>query len=115
MTADTKPAVNTVWIDDHDEPLHEFFGRDSESYNIHLEEDGYDDQDGSGRPGIGIVANALQFWVGQQSGAVRVRDAAAAFVMPVEAVAQAVRYGSWMLLAGNSSDVAEQRIELEGE
>jgi hypothetical protein len=98
---------------------HEFFGPDDESYNIHTSEDafGFAGEDGSGRPGIAIVANALQFWVGQRKCDVAtVGRAAEAFNMPPEAVREAVEWSQWMLLVGaDDVPLKEMRIELDGE
>lgn len=98
------------------EPLHEFFGRCPESYNIHLEADGYADEDGSGRPGIGVAGSAIQFYVGQQKEAPTVGDVARVFRMPPEAVAQAVTEHPWMLLGAPYSGPVESRvIDMDGE
>ena len=94
------------------EPLHEFYGADPDSFNIDLD----DDQDGSGRPGIGIAGAAIQFWAGQRNEEPTVAEAAAAFLMPEEAVAQAVIEHPWMLLVGDrSGPVGALHIGLDGE
>ena len=96
---------------------HKFFGADDDSYNIHDAADGYDGEDGSGRPGIALVSSALQFWVGQRKSDIATVGAAAdAFHMPPEAVREAVEYGPWMLLAGTDDvPLRDMRIELDGE
>lgn len=102
-------------------PTHPFFGREDDSYNI-------DDvrnsnvtgstSDGTGRPGMSIVSNAIQFWVGQRQGGERatVGEVARVFNMPAEAVAECVIEAPWMLLEGDADGpLADMRIELEGE
>ncbi len=102
-----------------DKPGHPFFGADRNSYNIDLDDEPApygEKSDGSGRPGIGIVQNAIQFWAGQQDESPTVGDAARVFNMPQEAVAEAVEKAYWMLLGGKDSTPLEQlTIELDGE
>ena len=67
-----------------------FFGPDEHSYNCGSSMEG-DDADDSGRPGIGLVASAIQFWALQNSGkSCTIGRAAAVFNMPAEAVAEAI-------------------------
>lgn len=135
MTTDSKTTTTAISLDSleaarkvgrvinsspdyREEVLHEFFGRCSDSYNIDLDEDADcdDADDGSGRPGIGIAANALNFWVGQQYHTTTVGDAAVAFSMPAEAVAQAVRWHPWMLIGGDEAlPLISRTIEQDGE
>ncbi|NOU05316.1 MAG: hypothetical protein HOO99_03955 [Hyphomicrobiaceae bacterium] len=97
--------------------LHPFFGPDPDSYNL----EGYDSSiedasDASGRPGIGIVANAILFWVGQQNGKATVAECARAFVMPPAAVVEAVAFHHFMLVTGNlDGPFDEMSIEQDGE
>lgn len=99
------------------EPLHEFFGACVDSYNINLDDD--TDDDGSGRPGIMLAANAISFWLGMRG-----RDdppstvglVAQVFNMPEEAVAQAVDEHPWMFLGGPmTGPVGDRVIEADGE
>lgn len=96
---------------------HEFFGPDDDSYNMHTPDDGFAEEDGSGRPGIAIVSSAIMFWAGQRgTEGATVGSAADAFRMPPEAVVEAVTYSGWMLIEGpDDSPMRDLRIELDGE
>lgn len=81
-------------------------------------EDGYDaDQ---GKPGIGYVARAIQFWSIQNYDAETftfptVRETAEAFKMTDADVRAAIKWHPWMLLSGPDDDPTKQTIEHEGE
>lgn len=94
---------------------HEFFGRNPETYNVDLDAGGDDACDGSGRPGISIVANAIQFWAGQQKRAPSVAECARVFRVPPDAVVEAVNYHPWMTIGGGGASFDGMRIEQDGE
>lgn len=92
---------------------HPFFGPNAADWNLDAEL-GSDDY---GKPGVGIVASAISVWSTlQNSSSVTLGDAATAFKMPVEAVAQCVEYHPWMYFVGDEKTPIEQLvIEHEGE
>ena len=91
---------------------HPFFGPSEDGWNIDL--DG--EHAGYGKPGVGMVANAISVWSALQQSAVTLGDAAQAFKMPVEAVAQCVDHHPWMYLVGDETTPIEHiKIEHEGE
>lgn len=73
---------------------------------------GYDTD--TGKPGIMLVANAIQFWAVQNYRST-VREAATAFRMTDADVRRAVRAHYWMFLEGPDDDPTKQFIEHEGE
>lgn len=85
--------------------LHEFFA-DNEFA------DEYDTD--TGKPGIDLVAQAIQFWSGQNAGKATVRQAAIVFQMPDEAVREAVEHHYWMFIEGPDDDPTKQIICHEG-
>jgi hypothetical protein len=90
---------------------HPFFGPREDDWN--LSDCGSSDY---GKPGVGIVANAVSVWTTLQHGSVTLGDAAAAFKMPVEAVAQCVEFHPWMYFVGDEDTPIEKLvIEHEGE
>lgn len=100
---DTKPLS---------EQLHPFYGPNECDWNLDLD---FEDE-GYGKPGVGIVASAISVWSSLQSGDVTMGDVAAVFNMPVEAVAQAVEYHPWMYFVGDEKTPLEKLIiEHEGE
>jgi len=102
LLADTKPLS---------EQRHPFFGPDEEDWNLaDLDSPDY------GKPGVGIVASAISVWSSLQNGCTSLGDAAKAFNMPVEAVAQCVEYHPWMYFIGDETTPLEDlKIEHEGE
>ena len=91
-----------------------FFGPDEHSYNCGSSMEG-DDADDSGRPGIGLVASAIQFWALQNIGkSCTIGRAAAVFNMPAEAVAEAIDHHCWMF-RHEDAPLLEQQIEHDGE
>jgi hypothetical protein len=73
-----------------------------------------------GRPGISVVANAIQFWAVQQQEDPNgrqptIRDAALAFRMTDADVRAAVEHHYWMFVTGPDDDPTMQFIEHEGE
>lgn len=105
-------AREVVFPDGTREPLHPAFGRDAHGINVEI--DGCfactaDERltcdscaDGSGRPGIGRIAGAIDVWATQQDLAT-VGEAAAVFRLPPGAVAQAVRWHRSLRLVGPAS------------
>ena len=95
------------------EPLHEFFGRDENSYNLAAGDGSPGSQDGSGRPGINVVKRALFFWIGQQKGFPTVALTARVFRMPEKAVAHAIARCEFLQLVGYSTEtqLGAQRIK----
>ncbi|APY12994.1 hypothetical protein GJU93_10720 [Brucella sp. 10RB9212] len=90
--------------------VHDFFASDEFA-------DQYDT--GTGKPGINLVAQAIQFWSVQnfnpQTGSCpTVRDDAVAFRMPDAAVKEAVESHYWMYVEG-PDDPTKQIIRHEGE
>ena len=93
------------------EQRHPFFGPNEDDWNLNLDL-GDDDY---GKPGVGIVASAISVWA-SLNGTVTIGDAAAAFKMPAEAVAQCVEYHPWMYFIGDETTPLERLvIEHEGE
>lgn len=91
---------------------HPFFGPSEDDWNLDLD---LDDPD-YGKPGVGIVASAVSVWATLQNKSVTLGDAAEAFKMPVEAVAQCVEHHAWMYFIGDASTPLEKLvIEHEGE
>lgn len=74
--------------------------------------DGYDTD--TGKPGIMLVANAIQFWASQNYRCT-VREAAIAFKMTDADVRRAVIAHYWMFITGPDDDPTKQFIEHEGE
>lgn len=99
---DTKPLS---------EQRHSFFGNNEEDWNL----DADPSADGYGKPGVGIVASAISVWAAL-NGTVTLGDAATAFKMPVDAVAQCVEWHPWMYLVGDeTTPLNELVIEHDGE
>jgi len=93
------------------EELHPFFGPNENDWNLDADL-GSDDY---GKPGVGIIANAVSIWA-SLNGAPTLGDAAKAFKMPVEAVAQCVDWHPWMYFIGDENTPIEDLvIEHEGE
>jgi len=81
-------------------------------------DDGYDTD--VGKPGIATVANAIQFWSGQNWDSATQRcptvaETAAAFKMTAADVRRAVEWHPWMFVEGPDDDPTKQFIEHEGE
>lgn len=81
-------------------------------------EDGYDTNEG--KPGIGLVASAIQFWSGQNYDSERkrcpsIRETAQVFRMTDADVRAAIAWHPWMFLSGPDDDPTKQFIEHEGE
>jgi NTP pyrophosphatase (non-canonical NTP hydrolase) len=70
--------------------------------------DGYD-VDGTGKPGISLAANAIQFWSLRLGRETTIAEAAAAFQMPRTAVESAVAWHPFMFVG------ARNTIEHDGE
>jgi len=89
---------------------HPFFGPNEDDWNLDSDDDDY------GKPGVGIVAEAISVWATLQNKPVTLGDAAHAFQMPVEAVAQCVEFHPWMFFVGDENTPIDQLIiEHEGE
>ena len=102
LIGDTKPLS---------EQRHPFFGPSEDDWNLDLD---LDDAD-YGKPGVGIVARAISVW-SSLNGKTTLGDAAVAFKMPPEAVAQCVEYHPWMYFVGDETTPLENLvIEHEGE
>lgn len=91
--------------------LDDFFAADEFS-------DGYDTD--TGKPGIMLVANAIQFWTAQHYVSMThsypsVRETALAFKMTDANVRRAVEAHPWMFVYGPDDDPTKQFIEHEGE
>lgn len=100
---DTKPLS---------EYRHPFFGPSEDDWNLDIDPD----DDDYGKPGVGIVASAVSVWAALQCGTTTLGDAASAFKMPVEAVAQCVEHHPWMYFVGDEHTPLEKLvIEHEGE
>ena len=98
---DTKPLS---------EQRHPFFGPNEDDWNLDAEL-GSDDY---GKPGVGIMANAISVWA-SMNGSPTMGEAAATFKMPVEAVAQCVEWHPWMYFVGDEDTPIEKLvIEHEG-
>lgn len=69
----------------------------------------------TGRPGISLVANAIQFWAIQQKKPPTVREAALTFNCDDQMIRQAVEFHYWMFVTGPDDDPSKQIIEHEGE
>lgn len=74
----------------------------------------------TGRPGIMLAANAIQFWSTQNFDPIAkqcpsVRQTAEAFKMTDAEVQRAVEAHYWMFLSGPNDDPTKQYIEHEGE
>lgn len=116
----TSPALNSreqrpAMLLDDTKPLseqrHPFFGPNEDDWNL----DNIDSPD-YGKPGVGIVASAVSVWACLQERSVSLGDAAAAFRMPVEAIAQCVEFHPWMYFVGDEKTPLEKLvIEHEGE
>lgn len=101
LIGDTKPLS---------EQRHPFFGPNEDDWNL----DDIESQD-YGKPGVGIVASAISVW-SALNGTVTLGDAAKAFKMPPEAVAQCVEWHQWMYFVGDEKTPLEALvIEHEGE
>lgn len=59
----------------------------------------------TGKPGIGLFANALSVWSTMQNRDTTVEEAAVVFNVPVEMVRTAVEWHPWMLLEGKDGNV----------
>lgn len=102
LLGDTKPIS---------EERHPFFGPREDDWNLDADMEGSD----YGKPGVGIVASAISVWASLNSN-VTIGDAAKAFKMPPEAVAQCVEFHPWMYFVGDEKTPLEQLvIEHEGE
>ncbi len=102
LLGDTKPLS---------EQRHPFFGPNEDDWNLDLELGSPD----YGKPGVGIVAAAISVW-SALNGNTTLGDAAQAFKMPAEAVAQCVEWHPWMYFVGDENTPLEQLvIEHEGE
>jgi hypothetical protein len=90
---------------------HPFFGPNEDDWNLDLDLD----DDDYGKPGVGIVASAISVWA-SLNGTMTIGDAATAFKMPAEAVAQCIEYHPWMYFIGDETTPLEKLvIEHEGE
>lgn len=104
LIGDTKPLS---------EQRHPFFGPNEDDWNLDAELGGAD----YGKPGVGVVAEAISTWVMlQNKSAVTLGDVAIAFCMPPEAVAQCAEWHPWMYFVGDENTPLEKLvIEHEGE
>ncbi len=92
-------------------PVHDFFANDEFASE-------YDTD--TGKPGIGLVSQAIQFWSiqnfnSQTKKSPTISDAAIAFRMPTAAVKEAVEHHYWMYIEGPDDDPTRQVICHEGE
>lgn len=87
------------------EQRHPFFGPNEDDWN--LGDLGSPDY---GKPGVGIVANAISVWSALQNQTTTLGDAAAAFRMPVEAAVQCVEYHPWMYFVGDEKTPLEKLV-----
>ena len=102
LLQDTKPLSDQ---------RHPFFGPNEDDWNLDLDLD----DDDRGKPGVGVIAQAISVW-SALNGTTTLGDAAAAFKMPVEAVAQCIEYHPWMYFVGDENTPIEKLvIEHEGE
>lgn len=77
-------------------------------------QDGIDTE--TGKPGISYVANAIQFWAGQQQEhEASIRNAAIAFRCDDAVIRAAVESHYWMYVTGPDDDPNKQIICHEGE
>lgn len=93
------------------EERHPFFGPNEDDWNLDLDID----DDAYGKPGVGVMAGAISTW-SALNGSPTIGDAAKAFNMPPEAVAQCIEFHPWMYFVGDeATPLEDMRIEHEGE
>lgn len=93
---------------------HPFLGPTEDDWNLDLPMGDVD----YGKPGVGVVAEAVSVWTCLQDKPVMLGDVAASFRMPVEAVVQCVDWHPWMYLIGDENTPLDQLViehEHEGE
>lgn len=90
---------------------HPFFGPNDYDWNLDLD---LDDPD-YGKPGIGVIAEAVSVWAAL-NGTTTIGQAAVTFKIPVDAIAQCIEHHPWMFFIKDKNTPLENtKIEHDGE